>query len=73
MNILVSGGGGPLIPQKWTHRADLLIYTISRSGRRIHRSYSCAKAASVWGFSPAISLREGILETLRWAQVEGKI
>lgn len=64
---------GRLILQKWTHRADLLSYLISRRGRRIHRSYSCAKAASVWGFSPAISLREGILETLTWAQVEGKI
>lgn len=64
---------GRLVLQKWTHRADLLSYVISRRGRRIHRSYSCAKAASLWGFSPAISLREGILETLRWAQVEGKI
>ncbi len=64
---------GRLILQKWTHQADLLSYVISHRGRRIHRSYSCAKATVVWGFSPAVSLREGILETLRWAQVEGKI
>lgn len=46
------------------HREDFLSFLSMRSGRRIHRVYTCTRAAEAFGYAPRINIREGIRRCL---------
>lgn len=52
-------------------RADLLTYFMAGQGRNTHRAYSIEKAKRELGYSPEVSLRDGIAKTIEWAKQEG--
>jgi nucleoside-diphosphate-sugar epimerase len=52
-------------------KADLLTYFIAGEKQKIHRAYSIEKAKKELGYSPKISLRDGLGITLEWAGKEG--
>lgn len=57
--------------QRLRKRADLLTYFIAGEGDRIHRAYSIEKAKNSLGYSPKVSLKNGIVKTLEWAERQG--
>lgn len=52
-------------------RADLLTYFVAGEGDKIHRAYSIEKAKKELGYSPKVSLNEGIKKTIEWAKEKG--
>ena len=56
---------------KLCKRADLLTYFMAGKGGRIHRAYSIEKAKKELGYSPKVSLTEGIKKTIQWAKENG--
>jgi len=56
---------------RFCKKADLLTYFMSGEGRRIHRAYSIEKAKKELGYSPKVSLRNGVAKTIEWAKRKG--
>ncbi len=56
---------------RFRNRADLLTYFIAGKRGRIHRAYSIEKAKKDLGYSPKVSLEDGIVKTLEWAERKG--
>ena len=51
--------------------ADFITYLMAGSGKRVHRAYSIEETKKMLSFSPRVSLRTGIEDTLNWAMQEG--
>lgn len=56
---------------KYERHMDFITYLMAGRGRRVHRAYSIQETRRALGFSPKVSLREGIAETLHWARRSG--
>jgi len=56
---------------RFLKRADLITYFMAGDNQRVHRAYSIEKAKRELGFSPKVSLKEGISKTLEWTKKEG--
>lgn len=56
---------------RFRKRADLLTYFAAGEGGRIHRAYSIEKAKKYLGYSPKVSLKDGIVKTIEWAERQG--
>jgi dihydroflavonol-4-reductase len=51
--------------------ADFITYLMAGPGKRIHRAYSLEETRRALGFSPQVTLRNGVTQTLRRAKDAG--
>jgi len=56
---------------KFLKKADLFTYFMAGEGQKIHRAYSIEKAKKELGYYPKVSLKEGVVKTIEWAEQKG--